>query len=720
MFLREQEYKTMNHELSPLTANFGENIFSFEVMRDRLPREFYDKLMFAIRNQRPISPETADVIAQAMKEWAISRGTTHYTHWFQPLTGLTAEKHESFMTLDETGRTLDRFSGRELIMSEPDASSFPHGGLRSTFEARGYAAWDPSSPAFLMKRGDSATLCLPSVYVSFKGEVLDKKTPLLRSISAVGKSAVRMLRLLGNKRVTSVMPYLGAEQEYFLVDRDLFLERPDLREVGTTLMGAGPARGQQLEDHYFRAIGDRVLVFMEDVERELIRLGVPVKTRHNEVAPGQFELAVLHRPANIAADQNQLVMEMLRRVAPRHGFEALLHEKPFARVNGSGKHNNWSLIDTEGNNLLEPGTNPSSRLRFLVFLNAVILGVHRHGALLRAIVAGPGNELRLGGNEAPPAIISVHLGDHLTTLLDNLAQAAPEGFDDLEEIDLGLAGVARIPRDTTDRNRTSPFAFTGNKFEFRAVGSSAAVSLPNAVINAMVAEGLDLMSGQLKERLDSGESRNPAVLEVLRSVIQETAPTRFDGDNYTAQWNDEASKRGLAAVKSSPEALDALLDDSTYELFDRYGLMTRQENEARYRIWLDLYIKTVGVELKVARQMLATKVLPAAVHYQERLAGSISQLAAAMGSKSPAIATQRSHLEEVSTLVARLIEAIRTLERDDSELSGDLGELRDEGIFCSNKVRPHIAAAREIADRLEELVDDAEWPLPSYDDLLTL
>jgi glutamine synthetase len=709
----------MNNETTALSSHFGENIFSFEMMRDRLPREFYDKLTFAIRNHRPISSETADVIAQAMKEWAVSRGTTHYTHWFQPLTGLTAEKHESFLTFDEDGRTIDRFSGRELIMSEPDASSFPHGGLRSTFEARGYAAWDPSSPAFLMRRGDSATLCLPSVFVSYKGEVLDKKTPLLRSIDAVSKAAVKMLRLLGNKRVTSVMPYLGAEQEYFLVDRKLYLERPDLREVGATLLGAGPARGQQLEDHYFRAIGDRVLAFMEDVERELVRLGVPVKTRHNEVAPGQFELAVLHRPVNIAADQNQLVMEMLRRVAPRHGFEALLHEKPFARVNGSGKHNNWSLIDSEGTNLLEPGTNASSRLRFLTFLMATVWGVHRHGSLLRAIVAGPGNELRLGGNEAPPAIVSVHLGDHLSALLENVAEAAPEKLDDLEEIDLNLAGVARIPRDTTDRNRTSPFAFTGNKFEFRAVGSSAAVSLPNAVINAIVAESLELMSIQLKERLDRGEARNAATLEVLRGVIRETQASRFDGDNYTEEWAKEAEKRGLPAAPTTPEALDALLSDRTHQLFERFGLLTREENDARYRIWLDLYIKTVGVELNVVRQMLATQVLPAAIRYQERVAASVNQLQEALGTKHSQVTVQRSHLEEISQLIAKLIEAVRVLEKQGKRMH-DAGELRDVGLFCAKHVRTKIAAAREIADRLEELVADEDWPLPSYDELLTL
>ena len=516
---------------SRLTAEYAVNTFGFEVMRDLLPRDCYERLRRAIDERRPIAAETADVVAQAMRAWAVSRGATHYTHWFQPLTGLTAEKHDSFLAFDEGGRPLDRFSGRELIMSEPDASSFPHGGLRSTFEARGYAAWDPSSPAFLMQRGETATLCLPSVFVSFKGEVLDKKTPLLRSVAAVDRAAVRMLRLLGNKRARSVMPYLGAEQEYFLVDQRHVARRPDLREVGVTLLGAGAARGQRLDDHYFRAIPERVLEMMEEVELELVRLGVPVKTRHNEVAPAQFELAVVHRPANIAADQNQLVMETLRRVAPRHGFEALLHEKPYARLNGSGKHNNWSLIDSEGTNLLAPGTTRASRLRFLVFLMATVWGVQRHGPLLRAIVAGPGNDQRLGGHEAPPAILSVHLGRHLTDLLTDLVATADERGATVEDIDLGLGGVARIPRHTTDRNRTSPLAFTGDKFELRAVGSSQAVSLPNVVINAMVAESLERMGDDLERRLAAGERRAAAVVEVLREAIRATRPSRYDGDN---------------------------------------------------------------------------------------------------------------------------------------------------------------------------------------------
>jgi glutamine synthetase len=709
----------MAHEVSRLTAEFGSSTFDFNVMRDLLPREFFDRLLFAIRNHRPISPETADVLARAMRDWAVARGATHFTHWFQPLTGLTAEKHDAFLAIDESGRPLDHFSGRQLIMGEPDASSFPHGGLRSTFEARGYTSWDPSSPAFLMRRGTAVTLCLPSVFVSYKGEVLDKKTPLLRSTDAVSRSAVRMLRLLGNKRVTFVAPYLGAEQEYFLVDRGLFERRQDLREVGSTLLGAGPARGQQLEDHYFRAIPERVLAFMEETEAELVRLGVPVKTRHNEVAPGQFELAVLHRPANIAADQNQLVMEVLRRVARHHELEALLHEKPFARVNGSGKHNNWSLIDSEGTNLLDPGASRSSRVRFLVFLMAVVQGVQRHGALLRAIVAGPGNDLRLGGNEAPPAIMSVHLGAHLTELLADLAAAAKGKEVDAEELDLGLGGVARIPRDTTDRNRTSPIAFTGDKFEFRAVGSSQAVSLPNVVINAMVAESLDGMAAAINARVEQGAERDAAVIEILGDAIRHTAPARFDGDNYAGEWAVEARRRGLEVAPSTPAALDALISDQSIALFEGLGLMTREETGARHRIRLDLYVKTVAVELRVLRRILSTEVLPAAVRWQGRLAESYRAATEVLGRDAAGLAGQRGHLAEIAGLIDALVGHLAALERDEADLAA-ADPLRAAADLCADRVRPHMAEARQVADHLEQLVDRAEWPLPTYDEMLTL
>ncbi len=709
----------MDNDKSRLSAEIGENVFGFDLMEERLPREFHEKLIFAIRNQRPISPETADVIAHAMKEWAILKGATHYTHWFQPLTGLTAEKHDSFLSYDSSGKVIDRFSGHQLIMSEPDASSFPHGGLRSTFEARGYAAWDPSSPAFIMKRGKSATLCLPSVYVSFHGVVLDKKTPLLRSISAVSKSAVRMLRLLGNKRVTSAMPHLGAEQEYFLVDKETYEQRPDLLACGATLIGAGAARGQKLEDHYFRAIPDRVLEYMEDVERELVKLGVPVKTRHNEVAPAQFELAVLYSSVNIATDQNQLVMEILKRIAPHHGLEALLHEKPFARVNGSGKHCNWSLIDSEGVNLLKPGSNRSSRIRFLVFLMAVVRGVMHHGPLLRGIVADAGNDLRLGGNEAPPTIMSVHLGEQLNALLKDLAAAVSGKKSRVEEIDLEIAGVAKIPKDTSDRNRTSPFAFTGDKFEFRAVGSSATVSLPNAAMNAMVAQSLDHMSQRLSLRLDSGEDRTVAVLGMLGEVIEETAAIRYDGDNYTEEWLKEAKKRGLGSAGTTPEAVEALIKDSTIELFEKYRMMTREESEARYRVRLDSYVKSVSVALKVMRKMLSTQVLPAAIRYQERIAVTLNQTVIALGNEATGLSALRAKLEELTALIEVLAGAISVLSQDEKKVESD-GDMKKMARFCANELRRHMDSAREASDQLEELVDAKEWPLPHYDQMLVL
>jgi glutamine synthetase len=707
----------MPHDIYRVFPHFGENTFSFELMQQRLPREFFDKLMFAIRNRRPISPETADVVAQGMKEWAISKGATHYTHWFQPLTGLTAEKHDSFLDIDQEGRPVASFTGRQLIMSEPDASSFPHGGLRSTFEARGYAAWDPTSPAFVIKREGSATLCLPSVFVAYKGEVLDKKTPLIRSVGAINKSAVRMLRLLGNKRVTSVMPYVGAEQEYFLVKADLFAKRPDLREVGATLMGLPPARGQQLEDHYFRAINERILAFMQEAEDELIRLAVPVKTRHNEVAPAQFELAVLHQPVNTAADHNQLVMEVLRRVALRHDLIAILHEKPYARVNGSGKHNNWSLFDSEGTNLLAPGTNKSSQLRFLVFLMAVVWGVRRHSSLLSAIVASSGNDHRLGGNEAPPRITSVYLGAHLSSLLDNLADTALTAKEDIENIDLGLGGVACLPRDTTDRNRTSPFAFTGNKFEFRAVGSSAAISLPNAVINTMVAESLDLMANRLEGCSKNGEPREAAVLAMLGEVIKESEGCRYDGDCYTDGWAKEAVKRGFVVCSNAPEALDAMVDESSVTLFERYEVLTREEVKARYLIKLDLYAKTVSVELTVAKRMIATQVTPAAIRYQERLALALNQSLGALGDGKKHLAAQTEHFEKITSLIGALFAHIKVLERDEKSLTA-LSDIREQAKIAATVIRPHLKEARETVDQLEGVVDNREWPLPSYDDLL--
>ncbi len=709
----------MTRELYRVAPHFGENTFGFDVLKQRLPREFYDKLDFAIRNHRPIAPETADVIAQAMKEWAISKGATHYTHWFQPLTGLTAEKHDSFLDIDKNGEPIARFLGRHLIMSEPDASSFPHGGLRSTFEARGYAAWDPTSPAFIIKQGGTSTLCLPSVFVAYKGEVLDKKTPLLRSVRAVSKASVRMLRLLGNKRVKNVMPFVGAEQEYFLVDRELFMQRPDLCEVGNTLIGLPPARGQQLEDHYFRAINERALKFMAEAEEELICLGVPVKTRHNEVAPAQFELATLHRPANIAADHNQLVMEVLRRVALRHGLVTLLHEKPYALVNGSGKHNNWSLVDSEGVNLLQPGTNMPSQLRFLVFLMATVWGASRHSSLLSGIIASAGNDLRLGGNEAPPRITSVHLGSYLSNLLDEVVNAAPIIKEDTDDIDLGLGGVARLPRDTTDRNRTSPFAFTGNKFEFRAVGSSAAISLPNVIINTMVSESLDLMSDRLEARIEGGESRTSAVLAVLSEVIKEAKRCQYDGDCYTEEWAEEAVERGFEVFDNTPAALGALVKESSLDLLDKYEILTREEMGARYRIRMDLYSKTIDVELNVVLRMLKTEVLPASLEHQRNLAGTYNETREALGEQDPNLTPIKDRLLNVSATVKDLIGQITNLEALDRERQETTDKERF-AFMAAEQIRPALEDARIVTDRLEGLVEHSLWPFPCYDELLRI
>ena len=709
----------MNQMCADIKSRFGENTFSFDLMRQQLPRGTYASMLEAIRTHQPIPADTADVIAYAMKQWALAKGATHYTHWFQPLTGLTAEKHQAFLDLDRSGAPIERFTGKELISDEPDASSFPHGGLRSTFEARGYTSWDPSSPAFLMKRKGSTVLCLPSIFVSYTGEVLDKKTPLLRSVTAVSRAGLRMLHLLGQTNVSSVTPYVGAEQEYFLVDRAHFARRPDLCEVGATLIGATPARSQQVDQHYFRAINERALAFMEEAEEELMRIGVPVKTRHNEVAPAQYEVALIHRPANIAADQNQLVMEILRRVAPRHGLEVLLHEKPYARINGSGKHNNWSLIDSEGTNLLEPGTDQTSQLRFLLFLLATVLGIKRHSGLLQSMAASASNDLRLGGQEAPPTIMSVHLGSYLTTLLQDLVEGPGAERDLPGEIDLGLGGIARIPKDNTDRNRTAPVAFTGNKFEFRSVGSSAALSLPNVIINAMVAEALNDLSGRLEERLSSGEELAAAGLAVIQSAIRETVVCRFDGDCYSNEWAAEAQRRGLAAACKTPAALEALIHAESIQLLEGLGILSSQEVHARYRIRLGLYIETVAVELSVLRQMLATLILPATLRHQVRIASAIERTRAALGTDVPGLDRQREHLSAITDLIDRLLERIALLEQDAAQVD-TLLEAGACAELYADQIRPHMHQTREIADQLEGLVDGTLWPFPKYNQLLKL
>lgn len=708
-----------NGDTPRAVRGFGDLTLTFDKLKGLLPSDFYARLMDTVQNGRTIAPETADVVAHAMKDWAVGRGATHYTHWFQPLTGLTAEKHDAFLDLDESGQAIAKFSGRQLIVSEPDASSFPHGGLRSTFEARGYAAWDPTSPAFLIKREGAVILALPSVFVSYKGEVLDKKTPLLRSISVVGQAALRMLRLLGNDQVVGVSPTVGAEQEYFLVSEELYKRRADLCEVGITLFGAAPSRGQLLEDHYFGAISERVLAFMEEAEQELWQLGVPVRTRHNEVAPAQFELAVLHGPAHIAADQNQLVMEVLGRVAPRHKLRVLLHEKPYAHINGSGKHNNWSLVDSEGTNLFDPGRSPESRVRFLVFLLATVRGMRRHGPLLQAVTSGSGNDRRLGGHEAPPRVMSVYLGASLNSLLDNLAHLELTPETSLDTLNLGVGGVPVLPKDTTDRNRTSPMAFTGNKFELRALGSSTSIAVPNTVLNTMLAESLDEMSDQIEAKLSQGKEKDPAVLEVLREAIEDTRHLRYDGDCYTEAWLNESIARGLPSPSHTPAALEGLVSPCAIELFERYRILTTGEVQARYRVRLEQYTKTVSVELRVGRRMIDTQILPAALEHQKNLALSLRATEALLGSNYPPLESQRAQLEKCANGIDQLYKLSAKLAAAEAGLNEEL-DIKARAWNAAEVVRPLLDEARAVSDQLEPHLDAKLWPLPRYDELLRL
>ncbi len=615
--LKEIAQETLDKLPKLARVRFGENTFNDQVMREKLPKDVYKKLRETIRKGAKLDLSIANSVAHAMKEWAISKGVTHFTHWFQPQTGLTAEKHDSFFELEADGQVIERFKGDQLVQGEPDASSFPSGGRRTTFEARGYTMWDPSSPAFIIEGPNGGgILCIPSVFISYTGEALDKKTPLLRSMESINKAALRVLRLFGNTKASRVVPTVGTEQEYFLIDKRYFNLRPDLRLTGRTLIGAEPPKGQQLEDHYFGTIKERVLAFMQDAEQELYRLGVPAKTRHNEVAPHQYEIAPIFAELNVGADRNQLIMEILRKTANRHGLALLLHEKPFKGVNGSGKHNNWSISDSEGNNLLDPGKTPEENLQFLVFLVAILRAVYQYGDLLRASIASAGNDHRLGANEAPPAIMSVFLGERLTEILNDIK--AGKEIKKTEEfiIDLGISKLPSILRDNTDRNRTSPFAFTGNKFEFRAVGSAASISLPNTVLSAAVADSLDVISNEIESELKKGTEFNAAVLNVLKKHIIETEPIRFEGNNYSKEWEEEAARRGLPNVKRTAYALDAFIAPKNVEMLLRQNVFSKEELEARYHIRLEQYVKTLDIEVDTLCDIIQTSVLPAALKYQ--------------------------------------------------------------------------------------------------------
>src|SRR6185436_1764941 len=545
-------------------------------------------------------------------EWALEKGATHFCHWFQPQTGLTAEKHDAFLTFDDEGHPMERFSGAQLIQSEPDASSFPSGGMRTTFEARGYTAWDPSSPIFIVDGPNGKTLCVPSVFISYHGDALDNKTPLLRSMEHLSEKALGVLRLFGNTESTRVVPTLGPEQEYFLIDRAFYALRPDLVAAGRTLVGAKPPKGQELEDHYFGSIKDRILAFMQESETELYKLGIPIKTRHNEVAPSQYETAPIFEEANVASDHNQMVMETMNRVARRHNLALLLHEKPFAGINGSGKHCNWSLMDSEGRNLLEPGATPERNLQFLVFLTAVLKGVHRRAGLLRAAIASAGNDHRLGANEAPPAIISVFLGDQLTRVLDAIEKGATGGPSAMERISLGVRKLPEVARDQTDRNRTSPFAFTGNKFEFRAVSSAASISTPIAFLNAALADALGEFEQAIASRTGKGMSVQDAALETVREAVVQTKAVRFEGNNYAAEWVEEARRRGIPNLRTSPEALAELIKPEAREFMARMKVFSEAETEARYHVRMERYVKDVEIEIEALKSIVSAHVLPAA------------------------------------------------------------------------------------------------------------
>jgi glutamine synthetase len=696
---------------------FGSDIFSRGMMRQRLPKEVYRSLLRTIDRGEPLDPAVADVVAASMKDWAIENGASHYTHWFQPLTGLTAEKHDSLAAPDGSGGVVFNFSGSELVQGEPDASSFPSGGLRATFEARGYTAWDATSPAFLMRGDNNVTLCIPTAFVSWTGEALDTKIPLLRSVDALSQQAMRILRIFGTDQgVSRIVTTVGPEQEYFLVDRELFYLRPDLLTCERTLFGAKPPKGQQLEDHYFGTIPPRVLAFMAESEQELYRLGVPVKTRHNEVAPGQYEIAPLFEASHIASDHQMLTMEALKRVAPRYGLQALLHEKPFAGVNGSGKHNNWSMSTDTGVNLLDPQDETHTNMQFLVFLCATIRAVDLHADLLRASIASAANDHRLGANEAPPAIISIFLGKMLTDILEQVEAGLPKRTIQGGILDLGAKTLPMLPRHSGDRNRTSPFAFTGNKFEFRAVGSSASIAWPNTVLNTIVAESLDFVAGELEKAV--GAKPTPAklqlgVIAVLKRLIADHKRVIFDGDNYSEEWHTEAGRRGLPNLKDSVEAFAVLRAKKNVDLFKKYGVLSPAEHDSRTHIAIEKYIKQLGIEAETMVSMARNQILPAALKHQQQLAEAIGATKAAGVDCADTTDALRSFVELVTRLRTTTAAVERASAHHDSDPTKHAAQI-------SHELKPAMAELRVVVDTLETLIAADLWPLPTYRDLLFL
>jgi len=704
----------MDREQMPISANlFGEDVFNDVVMQKRLPKSAYQELKRAIGEGGNLSPETADIIAHEMKEWALERGATHYTHWFLPLTGVTAEKHDAFISAPlPDGRVLMRLSGKELIKGEPDASSFPSGGLRATFEARGYTIWDCTSPAFIRHDEGGATLCIPTAFCSYTGEALDQKTPLLRSMEVIDREAIRLLRLFGNTTSSHVVPYVGAEQEYFIVDREKYLKRMDLVFTGRTLFGAAPPKGQELDDHYFGTILPRIAAYMKDVNEELWRLGVPAKTQHNEAAPAQHELAPIYEKANVAVDHNQIIMQTLKRVATRHGLRCLLHEKPFAGVNGSGKHNNWSLMTDDGFNLLDPGVTPHDNIQFLLVLTCILKAVDEHADLLRESAADVGNDLRLGGNEAPPAIISVFLGEQLQDVLEQLISTGKaEQGREREKLLTGVSTLSDISKDSTDRNRTSPFAFTGNKFEFRMVGSRDSIASPNVVLNTIVAqafhEAADILEAAGEERFEE------TVHDLIKRYAAEHIRIVFNGNGYSESWVTEARRRGLPNLPSMVDAVAALTTERAVKLFTEFGVFSRKELESRMEIKYETYSKDIHIEARTMLELTGKYFLPAMIRGAGKLAEFINAIEQAGGDAS----VQRNLLTELSGLIKTANEAKRQLEEVTKQAERHPAG-RTQAVLYRDNVVPAMEALRRPVDAAEMILDKEMWPVPSYADLM--
>jgi glutamine synthetase len=703
-----------------VSSYFGENTFSVSTMKEHISESTFNAFKRWMSEGVIISMDQANEIAECMKRWAMAKGATYYTHWFQPMTGLTAEKHDSFISITAPGKVIEKFSGNKLIQGEPDASSFPSGGIRATFEARGYTAWDPSSPAFIIESALGKTLCIPSIFISYHGEALDKKLPLLRSDEALNKAAIGLLQLFGHKDVKKVFSTCGPEQEYFLIDKNYYNLRQDLVLTGRTLVGAPSPKGQQLEDQYFGTIKERVVNFMFEVAREAYRLGIPVITRHNEVAPHQYEFAPMFEESNLAADHNQLLMELMKKVALRHNMVCLLHEKPFAGINGSGKHLNWSLADDKGNNLLNPGETPEGNLQFLAVLVAVLRAVYLHADLLRASVAMAGNEHRLGANEAPPAIISVFLGSQLTSILNMLEKGAKDKVSKRDIIDLGIARLPKFNKDSTDRNRTSPFAFTGNKFEFRAVGSSQNISTPITVINTIIAESLDYVADKIR-KASSGKDFSTAVLRVVAELIKETKDIRFEGNNYSEEWVKEAKKRGLPNIASTAESLKALEKRDNIALFEKYKVFSKEELIARYKIWVDMYTIIIGIEANTLNEMVNSCIVPAGCEYEQLLADNLLKLTqlkkeVKLELDAAVLNDQKGHLSEVAQKIYYVRRNSKELEKLLEKAAGLHHEERAQLYF--EELKPLMEHIRRHVDGLERVVSDENWDLPKYREML--